>query len=45
MNENNEAPVEPTPQPEQGVSESVSSEAPPTPEQSPADFAAQFAAL
>ena len=45
MDENIEAPVEPTPQPEQGVSESVSSEAPPTPEQSPADFAAQFAAL
>lgn len=45
MNEENEAPVEPTPQPEQGVSESVSSEAPTEPEQTPADFAAQFAAL
>ncbi len=45
MDENIEAPVEPTPQPEPGVSESVSSEAPPTQEQSPADFAAQFAAL
>lgn len=45
MNNENDAPVEPTPQLEQGVSESVSSEAPTEPEPTHADLASQFAAL
>jgi hypothetical protein len=44
--ENIEAPVEPTPQPEQGVSEAaLPSEAPPELEQTPANLATNFAAL
>ena len=45
MNNENDAPVEPTPHLEQGVSERVSSEAPTEPEPTHADLASQFAAL